>query len=757
MCLESLIRNAVAVLICGLAPLAAYDFPVPPPPEEAPAVASYTIEARFLPEEHAAEATEVLTWRSPAAVPVESLLFHLYLNGFSNEATTWFLEEGVPPDDHPVRPDEWGYTEVRKMELLDEEGNVTADLTPGLTFVRPDDGNEADRTLLSVPLPEPVPPGGTARVRIEFLSRLPRFVARTGYRGDFHFFGQWFPKVAVWEPEGMRGRSPGGWNARQYHAYTEYYADYGDYDVRLTVPAGWKVGATGLGGGPPEAASGGEETHRFRQPAVHDFAWFAGPRIESETRTFEVAAWRDAGEEAWLVEEVGVAAADLDLPAVEVTLFHPREHRHLVDRQFEAVFKAILYYGYWFGPYPYPTLTVLDPPHMGDEEGPGGMEYPTLITGGARLWSPAARLSPEYVLVHEFGHQVWYGLVGSNEFDEAWLDEGLNTYATVRVLGKAWGPNRAVTRFGQVPVLGIPLVEAPGEFPGWTEEGGWLEKGRGALHLRPFGVPRHPLLDLLREVPWLTYVGDVAIPSQHARRKPFLRDPAIDPIARESWRSYSYTAYRVNSYDKPTQTLWSLERVVGPAAMIRGLRAFALAYRYGHPSTHDFVRVFQEAVGRDLRWFFDPLVFGAGTVDFAVGRVEQREARRPLGVFFQDGEKLLRTGEGAGAGGGAEVWESSVYVRREGTAPLPVKVLVEREGEPPILEEWDGRDRWTVFRYRGGKVLRVVVDPEEVWLLDLDLNNNTWQARPDPTQPARWSERVLFWMQNLLLFYTSLS
>jgi hypothetical protein len=300
-------------------------------------------------------------------------------------------------------------------------------------------------------------------------------------------------------------------------------------------------------------------------------------------------------------------------------------------------------------------------------------------------------------------------------------------------------------------------VETPAAFPGWAEEGKWREKISGVAHLRPLGVPGHPLLDAVRELPWLTWVGPVAIPAEHARREAFLRDPAIDSITRESWRSYSYRAYRVNSYDKPAQTLFSLERTVGPAAMVRGVRAYALSFRYGHPSTHDFVRTFEEATEQDLSWFFDPLIFGAGTVDFAVGRVEQKEIKEPLGVFLQDGEVQLRTGEEVPEYGGPDRYESSVFIRREGTAPVPVTILVEREGELTIREEWDGREPWTVLRYRGGRVKRVVVDPDQVWLVDLNLNNNVWVDRPDPVSHARWSERVLFWMQNLLLFYTSLS
>lgn len=732
----------------------AFDFPLPPTPDEVAPVASYRIDARLLPGEHACEATEILTWSSPAEIPVDRLLFHLYLNAFANEASTWMREAGPPGSDHPIRPRDWGWTQVRSVELLDAGGEVTADLSGDIEYVHPDDDNAQDRTVLAVPLPAAVPPGGSVQLRIRFKSRLPRFRARTGYNHDFHFFAQWFPKIAVWEPEGMRGRTPGGWNAHQFHSFTEFYSDYGSYDVRLTVPQGWTVGATGKAQGAPQRHGDGMETWRFVQSAVHDFTWLADPRLASTTRTFDIDDLRDPQQERWLVEKVGVSEAALDLPPVEVTLLYPPEHEGLVDRQFRAVFEALRYYGWWFGPYPYETLTVLDPPHGG--EGAGGMEYPTLITGGAHLWSPSRHLSPEMVLVHELGHQYWYGLVGSNEFEEAWLDEGINTYSTARVLKVAYGADWRYGRMAGIPVPGLSLVDTPGRFPGWME-GSLEDRLAGILHLRAFGVPPSGLLDMLREMPWISWIRGVPVPQDYSRRRRFLTEPAADPLTADSWRLYDRNVYRVNAYDRPATTLATLERVVGPDLMIRGLRAFHLEWRFRHPSSTDFVRTFSQAVGRDLSWFFEPLVFGVGTVDFAVGRVEQHEVQAPLGAFFEDGKVVVRTEENRKEAEGAEVWDSAVYIRRLGTARVPVTVEVHREGDPVIREEWDGRTRFTVLRYRGGKVTEVVVDPDRVWLLDLDFRNNRWEAEPDPTPALHWSERAAFWLQNLLLFTTSLT
>ena len=77
----------------------------------------------------------------------------------------------------------------------------------------------------------------------------------------------------------------------------------------------------------------------------------------------------------------------------------------------------------------------------------GGMEYPTLFTGGASWLSPEELQSPEGVTIHEAGHQFWYGLVANNEFEEAWLDEGFNTYMTSKASDHSLGPEAWGRRF----------------------------------------------------------------------------------------------------------------------------------------------------------------------------------------------------------------------------------------------------------------------------------------------------------------------
>ena len=174
-------------------------------------------------------------------------------------------------------------------------------------------------------------------------------VGRAGWVHDYHFIAQWFPKIAVfWQ---------GQWNPHPFYAWTEFFADFGVYDVKLTLPRGFVVGATGRHESKTDNPDG-TESYRFVQEDVHDFAWTASRRFLERRARFD-----DAG-----------------YPPVDIRLLLQPEHAHLGDRYLEATKIALRTYGTWSAPYPYAQITVVDPAWG---SGSGGMEYPTLFTGGA--------------------------------------------------------------------------------------------------------------------------------------------------------------------------------------------------------------------------------------------------------------------------------------------------------------------------------------------------------------------------------------
>ena len=213
------------------------DYPLPPIPEKSPRNANYTIEARLDPEKHTIEGKLVLEWRSLADRPLDTFPFHLYWNAFRNNLSTSARESAARGSRRRLAKDDrdFGFTHVKSVRLL---GDAETDLTPTLRYVQPDDGNADDRTVMEVRTPRPVAPGATARFAIEWTSQIPHgTVGRAGWIHDYHFIVQWFPKIGVF----WKGR----WSANQFHSASEFFSDYGNYDVTLTLPSGFVVGATG--------------------------------------------------------------------------------------------------------------------------------------------------------------------------------------------------------------------------------------------------------------------------------------------------------------------------------------------------------------------------------------------------------------------------------------------------------------------------------------------------------------------------------
>jgi len=255
----------MAVVLGGAAASLSAAAPVRPP------VVEYRIEASLEAEKHVITGRERLVWRNPSGDAVPELRFHMYLNAFKNNLSTFMRESGGQlRGGGGSEPADWGYIDIDSIRVSDAAGE---NLKARTRFVQPDGNELADETVLAVPLSTPVPPHGEITLAIEFRSKLPRIFARTGFARDYHLVGQWFPKIGVYEPAGMRGREAGGWNCHAFHANSEFYADFGDYDVTLDVPASYIVGATGKK--VSENRKGARSLYRWVQQNVHDFAWTA--------------------------------------------------------------------------------------------------------------------------------------------------------------------------------------------------------------------------------------------------------------------------------------------------------------------------------------------------------------------------------------------------------------------------------------------------------------------------------------------------
>lgn len=633
-----------------------------------PRNASYDIDATLDPALRTITGSEVITWTNVGQIPAYSLRMHLYWNAFRSTHSTWMRQRGLggrsPFADRD--PDDFGWIEIGTLQRLGEGQQVVQDLKPGFRYIQPYDGNPDDTSLAVVALTEPIPPGQTLRLKVTWTGKFPRNFDRTGQIGDYFFVSQWFPKLGVFE-----GNT---WTAAQFFSNTEFFSDFGRYDVRMTVPSGWTVGATGVEQSRTDGGNG-RTTHRYVQDDVHDFAWTTSPDFVERRETFEHQG----------------------LPTVQMRLLMQPEHAGQEDRYFAATAAALRYYGEWYGPYPYPQITIVDPAWQSQSD---GMEYPTLFTAGSRWLAPRGTNLPEYVTIHEAGHQFWYGMVASDEVEHAWMDEGLNEFSDSRVQSIAFQPNYLVQRFF-------------GGFIPWQ--------------FRDIALKR------ATDTNWM-----------NAYRRYADRDAPANP-------TYLYfpESNQAQTYHKTALWLHTLERRVGWDVLQKILATYFDRWTFRHPLPEDFMAVVNEVTGQDYTWFFDAVYRSSNKFDYALESITSTPVETRHFVDTPEGTPKFETNTVEG------VFHSVVVARRLEAGQYPVDVVITFANGEQVREHWDGLARWQPFSYdRPYKVVSAEVDPERQLLLDTNFTNNSKTVEPQgPAAARKWTLRWVVWLQDLLMTY----
>jgi hypothetical protein len=494
-------------------------------------------------------------------------------------------------------------------------------------------------------------------------ARVPKIAARTGVAGKYTLFGQWFPKIGVLEVPPQRGVKAPTWNCHQFHASSEFYADFGSYDASLTVPRAMVVAATGVRTGRTENVDG-TVTHRFHQDDVIDFAW---------------TAWEGAVEVSDVFQSDG-------LPEVGLTVLLPPEARRTAPQVLAAAKLTLEHAGRHWLPYPYPHLTLVGPP-VGANLDSGGMEYPTFVTVYARTDPAGPRdVVLHEVTVHELAHNWWQGMVASNEFEEAWLDEGVTTWATTQILDAAgirWDLAHLLPRGSRW--LLSPLVHS--QIP--------------EAELRPPGtVPRFQ-----------------------------------SSIARPGWRFKLAGEVGRSTYGRAAAALSTLEREVGPETFARIMRAYAQRWAFHHPSTDDFLQLASEVSGKDLRPLGNALFRGTAGLDDAVADLRCTPVPPPWGFMETDGgTPAFRPRSRPGPGGNVRC---EVLVERRGDLPLPLAVQLTFADGSQLRRDVPPGELWSRITTErplpGGRVTLAEVHPGSRPAIDTQTVND---ARSVDATPA---------------------
>ena len=293
--------------------------------------------------------------------------------------------------------------------------------------------------------------------------------------------------------------------------------------------------------------------------------------------------------------------------------------------------------------------------------------------------------------------------MGNNEFEDAWLDEGFNTYSTARAIEA--NPKLRVNYYSRRYFGGfVPYV---------------------------FQDVR-----LSREVSGNGLAG--------------YRGSAKSDLQSTPTYKYFPASGSGLSYSKTALWLHTLERYLGWPAMQRVMSTFFDRWKFRHPKPQDFFAVVNEVTGRDMTWFFDEVYRSSNVFDYGVQSVRSEPAH---GRGFVDRNGKV---DFDAAGGSGPQRRSTVVVRRYGEGIFPVDVLVTFSNGEQLRERWDGRDRWKAYTYErtAATVESVMVDPDRVLLLDVNRGNNSWDAHaPSAAAAQKWMLHWMVWLQDALTTY----
>lgn len=509
---------------------------------------NYAIDVRLDDVKHELFASEKIEYVNNSSQTLREIYFHLWPNAYKNDNTALaqqLLEDGDTA---------FYYSNDTERGFIDQLNFKVNDVAVKWTY----DSVHID--ICKIQLNQPLLPREKIMISTPFHVKIPnsRF-SRLGHEGQAYQITQWYPKPAVFDRN--------GWNVISYLNQGEFYSEFGSFDVKITLPKNYVAGATGdLVDGEKETAWLNEKvqetkkrtsygrdlsfppshpetkTLHFHQDRVHDFAWFADKRYH-------------------------VMKGAVTLPHSKKTVttwtMYTNSKPHLWVNSINYVNSAIHYYSLWNGDYPYNSVTAVE----GALSAGGGMEYPNITVIGP-VHSP---LELELVIVHEVGHNWFYGILGSNERIHPWMDEGMNSFNETRYMETKYAGSDKNILSGLM--------------------------GNLDAFLR---------LNLLshNQIHELSYLVN-------ARRG---LDQPIELPASE----YTKLNYGGIVYSKTAIALNYLKAYLGDSLFDKCMQSYFNEWKFKHPQPADFQKMMEDVSGKKLAWFFDDLIKTTKKLDYKI-------------------------------------------------------------------------------------------------------------------------------------------
>ncbi len=470
-----------------------------------------------------------------------ALYLHLWPNGYQDRNTAFARQQ------LRQRNTDFYFAEDGDLGYIDSLSFRVDGLAAGY---RPYQGHP---DIAVLPLPRPLAPGDTIEVASPFRVKIPASFSRLGHVGQSYQISQWYPKPAVYDQD--------GWRPMPYLDTGEYYSEFGSFEVAITLPENYLVGATGVLQTPAERAFLAEriaatdtliengfsddasfppsaerrKTIRYTADRVHDFAWFADKRFH--------------------VQKSAVVLPSGD--TVDTWAFFTNAEAELWAKATDYIDRSVRFFSETVGEYPYPQATAVESALAAG----GGMEYPMITVIGPSYNA----VNLDEVITHEVGHNWFYGILASDERRHPWLDEGINSYYERRYMHRYYPERDGV----------LPAIIRRDSRIGFFE---------------------------------LAYLFQ-------ARRR---RDQApATPSA-----DLSKINYLVSAYVKPALAFEYLEAYLGRQAFDAAMQRYYRTWQFKHPQPDDLQRLLEEEAGESLSWLFSGLLGSNDWQDYRLTRVK---------------------------------------------------------------------------------------------------------------------------------------
>ncbi len=628
------VKNWLTIILCFFCFLNSKELHTQSP-AQSPRIANYKMEVDLLVNEKRLKVKQQLNWTNSSMDTITEMYFHLYYNAFKNSESTFFKERGVPSFLTNDIDENCGWSWSHVAKIIDPDGN---DLSPSIEFVATDDDNHDDQSVMRIELAKPLLPMKSIDLDINWEAKIPKTMPRTGYNKDYYFFAQWFPKVGVYERSGIRSVEEGHWNCHQYHSSGEYYADFGVYDVNITVPSDFVVAASGQLVNKIE--NGDNTTWNYLAEDVIDFSWACSPHF---------SLLKDQHNDT------------------EIKLYCYPYKEHVADRYFTTIKFGMQYLQEHLGPYPYPSLSIIDTPIHGMFT--GGMEYPNLVTSLSFCFFPKGFRTPETLVIHEYIHQYFMQMVATHEVEDPWMDEGLTTYYEGRIMDSLFNLNNST-----IDLLGFKV-----------------------------GNQEYNRIEFLASA-----------------------NPKIASNVIKSWE-YKHGGYGSISYNKTALWLKTMEGILGINTMDLIMRTYFESWKFKHPGRQDFIDIVNKLViekhgerfpdGFD--WYFEQVLYGTETCDYSVASISNNELENKRG-FFNDLDNCEMIEQQS------NLYDCSVIFHRLGEVWLPQDLKLNFEDGSFEMYHWNGKDRSHEIRFMNSKkVISAEIDPNRKVYIDTNFLNNS--------------------------------